>query len=197
MLFRSANITFTTAKTVYWSLAAGGNFSANAWATSSGGAPATANLPLPQDTVIIDNTGLTTSNTITIDSTYLLYFALNGTSLGYMPTINCTRTNAWTLASTTLTPQFNNSSITLPSVTTMTGTGIWTIFGTGTLTIGTTFVPPLTIGINGITTSTTLGSALTASGGVTLTFGTLNLNNFTLTTNTFADRKSTRLNSSH
>jgi hypothetical protein len=80
----NTNITGTTPKTVYWSLLAGGNFTSTAFATSSGGTPAVANFPLPQDTLIIDDAGLTTGNTIN--------FATGSYSL---PNITSTRTSGW------------------------------------------------------------------------------------------------------
>ncbi len=61
-------ITASTPKTVYWNLAAGGNWSANAWAASSGGGVSTDNFPLAQDTAIIENTGLNAGATITMNS---------------------------------------------------------------------------------------------------------------------------------
>ena len=63
----NTNITLQTPKTVYWSLVAGGNWTATAWAATSGGAPALANYPLAQDTVVIEDTGLTSGNTITLN----------------------------------------------------------------------------------------------------------------------------------
>jgi len=83
-------ITFN-AKTVYWNLPAGGNWSATAWAASSGGAVSADNFPLAQDTAVIENTGLNTSATVTLDS-----------ALPYFGTIDMfTRTNAMTLAGST------------------------------------------------------------------------------------------------
>lgn len=80
-------ITTSAPKTVYWNLAAGGNWSATAWAASSGGAVSTDNHPLAQDTAIIENTGLNTSATVTLD-----------TAVPYLGTLNMsTRTNAMTL----------------------------------------------------------------------------------------------------
>jgi hypothetical protein len=61
----NSGVTFSAPKTVYWNLAAGGNVSAAAWATSSGGAVATTNFPLAQDTAIIEDTGLNSGATIT------------------------------------------------------------------------------------------------------------------------------------
>jgi hypothetical protein len=81
------NISFTPGRNKYWSLAGGGNATQVAWALTSGGTPAAANYPLPQDTVIIDNNGLNTSATITFNST--IYF----TSINM-----ASRTNAFTLS---------------------------------------------------------------------------------------------------
>jgi hypothetical protein len=64
----NSGITFDAAKTVYWNRAAGGNWSALAWATSPGGSAALNNFPLAQDTAVIQNTGLNTNATVTIDS---------------------------------------------------------------------------------------------------------------------------------
>lgn len=87
-LTNNSGITFTTPKTVYWNKAAGGNwFDTNAWALTSGGATSSTNNPLPQDTAIIENTGLNVGATITLN--------LNPN----ICSLNCsTRTNAMTLA---------------------------------------------------------------------------------------------------
>lgn len=53
----NTGITFPAPKTVYWNLAGSQNWSATAWATSSGGTPAVNNFPLAQDTAVFDNTG--------------------------------------------------------------------------------------------------------------------------------------------
>jgi hypothetical protein len=65
----NTNITFPAAKTVYWNLAGAQNWSATAWATSSGGTPAVNNFPLAQDTAVFDNAGSVTGN-ITIDRSW-------------------------------------------------------------------------------------------------------------------------------
>ena len=61
----NSGVTFSTPRTVYWNLAAGGNWISSAWATTSGGTPVLNNLPLAQDTVIIQDTGLNSGATIT------------------------------------------------------------------------------------------------------------------------------------
>jgi hypothetical protein len=65
----NTNITFAAGVTKYWNLVGGGNWSSTAWALSSGGAVAVANFPLPQDTIIIGDTGLNAGATITFNAT--------------------------------------------------------------------------------------------------------------------------------
>ena len=171
----NSGITFTTAADKYWNLAAGGNWSATGWALSSGGAVAANNFPLAQDKVIIENTGLNTSATITIDQIW------------WIGELNIsTRTNAMTLANGTQTP-YLHKNITLSSAVTMTGTGLWYMYGQGTtqiLDVNTaTFTPPIEIDIP--TGTFQLAENTTFSAGVTLTQGTLDLNNNTLTCNAF------------
>ena len=70
-------ITASTPKTVYWVTAAGGNWSGNNWAASSGGAASTDNFPLAQDTAVIENTGLNSGGAVTLD-----------TAIQYIGTVN-------------------------------------------------------------------------------------------------------------
>jgi hypothetical protein len=171
-LGNNSGITFTAAKTVYWSLAAGGTWqSSTAWATSSGGAPAIANFPLAQDTAIIDDTGITTGNTINI----------GGANIG---TLNVTKTNAVTLAFLTSPSNFTGS-VTLQANTTVTGTNIWSFFhstGTPVLSTNGSILP---VGIQLTNNALQLGTAVTTTGTFTLTGGALDLNNYTLTCGIF------------
>ena len=177
----NSNITFTAAKTVYWNLAAGGNWATGtAWATTSGGTPAIANFPLAQDTAIIENTGLTAGNTITVSTNSLL------------PAIDMsTRTANMTLATGTQTPTMcGNFTCQSSGVFTFTGTNSVAVGGAATQTItsnGFTFGPPIQIfAIPG--NSVILNGALTISSavGVQIVSGTLDLANYTLTCPTFA-----------
>lgn len=84
----NTNITFPSAKTVYWNGTTGGAWTGNFWATSSGGAVNVANFPLAQDTAIIDDTGLNTGSSITGFTSYSL------------KTLTSTKTNAYTLSGT-------------------------------------------------------------------------------------------------
>lgn len=67
----NSGITFTAAKTVYW---VGGTaaWASGGWATGSGGGASLANWPLPQDTVIIDNSSGAAGMTVTLSSTTYL-----------------------------------------------------------------------------------------------------------------------------
>jgi hypothetical protein len=67
-LGNNSGITFPAAKTVYWNLAGAQNWSATAWATSSGGAPDINNFPLAQDTAVFNNAGA--ADTITTDAIF-------------------------------------------------------------------------------------------------------------------------------
>lgn len=178
----NSNITFVAGINKYWGIFPGGNWNDNSWSTSPGGGIATTNYPLPQDTAIIQNTGLNTGATITINGNW---------NIGTLDT--STRTNAMTLASSTNTPTFYGN-FTYGSGVTPTGTGIYTFSNRSTKTLnsgGITFTQPVTInapggGIQLVTNDLTLGSTLTT----TLSFGTLDLNNLTLTTGGFSSTNS-------
>jgi len=178
----NSNITFVAGTSKYWNLAAGGNWNANGWATSSGGGVATTNYPLPQDTAIIENTGLTAGNTITINGAW---------NIGTLD--SSTRTNAMTLASSTFSPTFYGN-FTYGSGVTPTGTGTYTFSNRSTKTLnsgGKTFPQNVTIdapsgGIQLLTNNLTVDTADTT----TLTNGTLDLNNLTLSTGLFSSSNS-------
>lgn len=176
----NSNITFDAPKTVYWNLAAGGNWSATAWATGSGGTPADTNFPLAQDTAIIENPGLNTSASITIDAQY---------NIGTLD--SSTRTQFASIGSGGLLTfiVFNGDLIL--------GTGITSFGGASTVefsnrsiktltTNNRSFGRPVTIdapggGIQLVTNNLTVTSANT----FTLLQGTLDLNSLTLTTGLF------------
>jgi hypothetical protein len=179
-LLGNSNITFTTAADKYWNLAAGGSWSGTGWALSSGGAVAANNFPLAQDKVIIENTGLNTSATLTIN---------NDWQIGELDI--STRTNAMTLDSSTNQPTFYKN-ITLSSAVTMSGTVQWIMSGQGTTQIldtnTATFVPPIIISSPSGTLQ--LAEDTTFSSNVNLTSGTLDLNDFDLTAQRFTSNNS-------
>jgi hypothetical protein len=170
----NSGITFDAPKTVYWNLAGSQTWASIGWATSSGGTPNSANFPLAQDTCIINNAGsLGTISTVTYN----------------IGTIDMSgRTTAGTL-------NVSNNIFVYGNI----------IFGTGMSTLSGfnfVFVNPgttQTLNTNGVsmTCGIVMGSAsgtlqllsnVTMTGGanVNLSYGTINLNNFTLTCpNTF------------
>lgn len=178
----NSNITFTTPKTVYWSLAAGGNWSATAWATTSGGTPAATNFPLAQDSIIIGNTGLNTGATITADGNFNI------------PLLDMSsRTLPMTFA-TAGYPLLFYGNLLLSSSITLSGTAVQTFSTRTTLSItsaGVSFTQPVTIDSpNGTVTlvdNLTIGSSVVFY----LVQGTLNLNNKNLTCGLFNSNYST------
>ena len=170
-------ITFDAAKDVYWNLTAGGTWVATAWALSSGGAVDANNFPLAQDKVIIEDTGLDSGTTV--------QFVSSSYWIGELDI--STRTLPMIFASFNLIG-FIYKNVTLSSAVTMTGTTAWQFVGQDTTQIldtnTATFVPPITI--NSGTGTLQLAENTTCSATVTLTSGTLDLNNFNLTCNIFA-----------
>jgi len=165
-------ITFSTPKTVYWNQAAGGNWSGNNWAASSGGAVSTDNFPLVQDTAVIENTGLNTSATVTLDSAF-----------NYIGTVSMsTRTNAMTFATGSTTPLIYGNWAN-GSGTTISGTGALTFTGRQTQTItsaGKTFTQPLIVDAYG--NSVELADALDiGSNTLTVTSGAFDTKNYNVT----------------
>lgn len=105
----NSNITFAAAATKYWNLPAGGIWTSTAWALTSGGAVAVNNFPLPQDEVIIEDTGLNLGATITM-----------ATNADIGPLDMSTRSLAFTLVLFNTDPRFYGN-VTLCSALTLTG----------------------------------------------------------------------------
>ena len=165
------NITASTAKTVYWVTLAGGNWSGNNWAASSGGAVSTDNFPLAQDTAVIENTGLNTSATVTFDS-----------AIPYTGAVTMsTRTNAMTLSLVITYTIYGNW--TNGSGTTLSGAQTLTFSGRNTQTItsaGKTFSGGITVDSYG--GSVELADALNiGSNTLTVTNGTFDTKNYNVT----------------
>lgn len=170
----NTNVPVSTPKTVYWKLATSGNWSATAWALSSGGTPAIANFPLPQDTAIIDNSSLNTSATITFDV---------GWSIG---TIDMSgRTTAMTLNpnGSTLTTVYGDWTFGTGVTTSSFGTMTFSKRGTQTITSnGRSFTQGLVV--NSLTGTLQLADALQCT-GLTVTSGALNAVSYNVTSTTF------------
>jgi len=170
----NSGITFTAAKTVYAVGTTSWSWTANKWATSSGGAVSYANFPLPQDTVIIDNSSVNTSATIT------------GSSYYFYPTVNCsTRSNAmslYLLGGSSITgvtgPLTVNSAITITNL-------LFSLAANQNFDQnGATISGAVTINNPG--TTLTLTANLTTSSGITYNYGNLSLGSYTMTGTTFA-----------
>lgn len=173
-------ITFSTPKTVYWNLAAGGNWSANAWAASSGAGVSTDNFPLAQDTAVIENTGLNTSATVTLDS-----------AIPYTGAVTMsTRTNAMTLAGSTAYTVYGNWV--LGSGVTQSYSNILSFSGRNTQTItsaGKTLSGAITIDSYGGTVE--LADALNIGANVLIiTNGTFDTKNFNVTAGSLSSSNS-------
>jgi len=174
-------ITFSTPKSVYWVTAAGGSWSGNNWAASSGGAASTDNFPLAQDTAVIENTGLNTSATVTLDS-----------AITYFGTIDMsTRTNAMTLAGSTAYTVYGDWKF--GSGVTRSYSGGLTFSGRNTQTItsaGKSFSQAFTIDTYG--GSVELADALNigTADNITVTNGTFDTKNYNITAGTLSSNNS-------
>lgn len=178
----NSNITLTAAKTVYWNLAGTQNWSATGWATTNNGTPAANNFPLAQDTAVFTEAG--SAGTVTIDAPWQIGAIQMADGVS-------NRTTAFTLATGTQAPSIY-LNVTLFSSLTLTGTGTITFSGRSTQVItsaGISWTQPITV----LTPSGTfqLADNLTNTGtAFTLTSGTLDLDNKTLTCNTFSSSNS-------
>lgn len=169
------NIIFGAGKMVYWNQPAGGNWTDNAWALTSGGTPALANYPLGQDTVVIDNTGLNSGSTITVNT---------GAQIGGFNSSGLTNTGT-ILSSSSLSVYTGNVSFS-PS-TIMSGSSLMFIINSEATTQiisgnGATISVPVLKGSFG---NAQLASNFTTSNTFYISDGDLNLNNYVLTCNTF------------
>lgn len=173
-------ITFSAPKTVYWCRTGSLSWADNAWAATSGGLQDPSNFPLPQDTAVIDDSALIAGQTISV-----------GLSIGYISNIDMSgRTNAMTF-------NFDNSAtcygswITGSGVT-YSGTIALTFSGEGTKTItsaGKTFSCPITIDAYGGTVELTDAFNI-GSNTLTITNGTFNTKNFSVTASILSSNNS-------
>jgi hypothetical protein len=184
----NSNITFDVGVNKYWSLAAGGNWNSTAWALTSGGTPADANYPLPQDTCVIQNTGLNTSATITMNIDFVVTTIDMSTRTNAMNLNIGTSTNVYFLGD-----WINGSGLTSVGGTAGTINFVNNVSGTQNITsAGKLFSPDIFVNTNGtvklldnLNQDSTVGLQ-----PFTLTAGTLDLNNFTLSTAIFSSNNS-------
>jgi hypothetical protein len=161
----NSNITFNAGTNKYWNLAGSQNWSATAWATSSGGTPSVNNFPLAQDTCIFDDAG--SVGTVTMQSY----------NIG---TINASsRTSAMTLAG--FGNAFIYGDVTYGSGVTSTAIGGWSFFGTSTqtlITAGKSFANTLVI--NNPLCLFQHGDAYTSTGSIAVTNGSYSTQNYNI-----------------
>lgn len=160
----NSGITFPAPKTVYWNLSGAQNWSANAWAATSGGSPAVDNFPLAQDTAVFDEAG--SVGTVTLLST----FATSAIDMS-------ARTSAMTITTSTNTVSIYGDWKFGTGVTQSSTTGALTFVKRGTSTItsnGVTFNCPITINCVNNVGTVQLADAfvLDAARTLTLTSGT-------------------------
>ena len=176
----NSGITFDAAKTVYYGQTGSANWGATgsgSWSATSGGALDATQFPLAQDTAVFPAATYPASgSTTTINANY---------NIGTID-MSLRTSNTMTLATGSTNPTIYGNWINGTGVT-LSGTG--TIFFAGRTTqqitsASKTFAP---ITINSPSGSVTLQDALTVgtSSTTTLTSGTLDLNNSTLTTGLF------------
>ena len=177
----NSGITFPAAKTVYWNLAAGGAWSATAWAASSGASPAVNNFPLAQDTAIVENTGLNTGTTITIDKFW---------NIGTFDFSNRT-TNTVSIATSGGVSLFYYGDYKLGSGVTVNGIANSTFAGRTTQNItsaGKTL--PFNIFVDHPNTIFKLIDSTTFSTTITLSAGTIDINSLNLSCANFSSSNS-------
>lgn len=188
-IYNNTNITFPAPKNVYWNLAGANDSTATGWAILSGGAPAANNFPLPQDTMVIDNSSAGTELRLVpliVDTTSLVGLVYNNFDAS-------ARTTAFSVNVTPAGPAGTDLAIfgswaNGPGITILRTLGKDTVFrGTASRTFatnGAAFANGIRMNMSG---SLSLQGNSTVSGNVifTLTQGTLNLNGFNLSVPTF------------
>jgi hypothetical protein len=179
----NTGITFTTAKDVYLVGTIGYNVTAG-FSLTSGGAVATTNIALPQDTLYVNNSSGNSGVTVTFNANGHIYSAIDMSTRSVPLTVSTGTVDVNVFGSLIL-----NAAITLSGATTfylmarsassLTAAGVTftqsiAIIGTGTYTLNNTFI-----------TTGPLGLALTRGG--------LNLSTFALTAFSFSQAASTTL----
>lgn len=181
----NSGITFTTPKTVYWNLVAGGGVLGSVgWATSSGGTPATVNYPLGQDTAIVENTGLNSGATLAWSTAFMAIPNLTFATRTLPVTFNVP-TNIYAASNITLSSAVTRTGtqeIYFSGNTTLTSAGVtWTnaIAVYGTLTIADS------VTMTGGAYSVNTGGTLTLNAPLTISTQALNFNGGTISLNSF------------
>ena len=171
----NSGVTFPAAKTVYWNLAGTQNWSADGWATTSGGVPATNNFPLAQDTAVFDNTG--SAGTVTVQS-----FNIGAVNMS-------ARTSAMTLTNSTNTPTVYGNWLFGTGVSSTSATGTITFAGRSTSTITSNGIAfGCNVTIDCATGTVQLADALELNSARTLTLisGTFDAGSYNVTAGLFS-----------
>lgn len=133
----NSGVTFPAAKTVYWRVAAGGNWGAASWSSTIGGTADVTQMPLAQDTAVFPSLYPNPASTATVNASY---------NIGTID-MSARTTNTMTLATVSTTPSIYGDWIN-GTKTTLTGTGTLTFAGRGSQTItsaGKTFTQPFSV----------------------------------------------------
>ena len=172
----NSNIIFTTPKNVYWNRSSGGAWNSLAWALAPSGTPSLENVPLPQDTAIISDTGLDSGATISIYSWNLPNFDASSRTLPF----NLSISSLAAYSAHRVNPFFCGD-IKIPAVCTITDTGLLITNASNNQSIQCNTTIPNGIVVDKSDGTLTLQSDISTSGTFILTRGTLNLNALTLT----------------
>jgi hypothetical protein len=169
----NSGITMSAPKTVYWNLAGSQTWTANAWATTSGGSPGIDNYPLPQDTGVFDDAGSITTLTLSDDVMGTVDMSARTSAMTVTASTSLVIYGGWAFGSG-VTSTSNANTITFRPV------------GAKTITSNSkTFGSPVTIDTGASTRTGTiqLGDALLLESGKTLTItaGTFDANNYSVT----------------
>jgi len=171
----NSGINFPAPKTVYWNLSGVQNWSATAWATSSGGTPDVNNFPLAQDTAVVDDVGA--ASTISVNASW---------NIG---TFNSSARTSIVTFSIGAAATFYGDFLFGSGVATSTGPSVVTFAKRGTQTItsnGRTFGHSITV--DSFSGTVQLADALTIDAARTLTLvsGTFDAVTYNVTTGLFS-----------
>lgn len=176
----NSNITFAVGRSVYWNLAGSQNWSATGWASTNSGTPNLQYFPLAQDTATFTEAGA--AGTVTLNAPY---------SMGTLQMSDgvSNRVTAFTLALGSNTFSIYGN-INLFSSLTITGSATPTIANRGITQTIKTFgvVLPTSFNINALNNGVAqlVDNFTTSALGFTLTAGTIDLNDKTLSCASFA-----------
>lgn len=195
----NSGITFSTTKTVYWVLTAGGTWgTSTGWSTTSGGASSVNNFPLPQDNAIIDDTGLSALSAIAVESGGSVFG--NTANWNISKIDSSSKTTAWSLGlgnsttSTRLATTITNDLILTNGYMTNPGPNVF-YARSGTIAVsgsdltfnGTSSVSSTsyTFTLTNQATTVRFDSDIRTQSTTTLTAGTIDANNYNISTGRF------------